>query len=673
MTTSRAGASPWLWRLGGFNRRDDNPRLQHTLEQLTVAAFLFAPRSGAILAVNVKAIALTEWARAELMARSLAEIVAPPAAAEALDQIHFLHPGGARHLTNIPLRTRSGRLAHADLRLSAFDDHERNEVLVLALATPVEERLAQEREAGQLWRVLEGQEQMLNLMAAPIEATLDEAVSLVQQMFGADAAGLYRAIASPPSMRLAHAHAVPLDFPRALGPSEVHYLESPLQWGGAQRAESFLYQAARAAGWTTFIAHPVGEPPDILGALFVAYRPGNSPASYAPSLLSLTARQVHSLMVQITRTTELDSARRLAVRLSTRFATLNSQIEEGVVLINGEGLIDEINVPATRMLGYRSEEVTGWRFDDVLISNGRLIQAVRLCLTGIGLDALEDELHRRSGESFPVIVRLRPLPSAEGGCAVTLRDLSEKRASEVNREHLDQLAYVGQATQSFAHEVRSPLNNIAMGVQYLAAKLPPGEALQQALNKIQVECTRLSSLMNDMLAWAKPVEPKLEPTDLVALLQRLLNRWNARIAQRNVRLIVQAPEACPPVLADSHLIEQVFVNLIDNALQAMPAGGHLSVTLQAVSRNGAGESVEVRVADSGPGIPDEARRRIFDPYFTTRPNGTGLGLAICKRLVTIHRGAIAVESFPGTGTIFTVTLPQYDAEQAELATPPDSG
>jgi signal transduction histidine kinase len=169
------------------------------------------------------------------------------------------------------------------------------------------------------------------------------------------------------------------------------------------------------------------------------------------------------------------------------------------------------------------------------------------------------------------------------------------------------------------------------------------------------------------------VDPQLEPTDLVALLQRLLNRWSARIAQRNVRLIFQSPKACPPVLSDPRLIEQVFVNLIDNALQAMPAGGHLSVTLQAVSRNGAGESVEVRVADSGPGIPDEARRRIFDPYFTTRPNGTGLGLAICKRLVTIHRGAIAVESFPGTGTIFTVTLPQYDAEQAELATPPDSG
>jgi two-component system nitrogen regulation sensor histidine kinase GlnL len=693
MTASRTGSSPWLWKLGGFNRRDDHPRLQHTLEQLSVAAFLFAPRSGAILAVNVKAIALTEWGRDELMARSPAEIVAPPAAAEALEQIHLLHPGGAalgttRHLTNVPLHTRSGRLVYADLRLSAFDDEERKEVLVLMLATPVEERLAQEREASQLGRVLEGLEHMLDLMASPTETTLNEAVGIAQQMFRADAAGLYRAIASPPSMRLAHAQGVPAEFPRGLGPSEVQSLESPLHWGSGQRAEGFLYRAARAAGWTTLLAHPVGEPPSIVGALFIAYRSGNSPASYAPSLLSLTARQVHSLLMQIARSAELDNARRLAVRLSTHFATLNSQIEEGVVLITGEGLIDEINAPAARMLGYRSEEVTGWRFDDVLISNGRLIEAVRLCLTGVGLDALEDELRRRNGEAFPVTVRLRPLAAPEGGCALTLRDLSEKRASEINREHLDQLAYAGQATQSFAHEVRSPLNNIAMGVQFLAARLPSDEGLQpskddvrQALNKIQVECTRLSSLMNDMLAWAKPVDPKLEPTDLGALLQRLLNRWSAKIAQRNVRLVFQASEAAlsttrPLVLADARQLEQVFVNLVDNALQAMPAGGQLTVTLQAAARNGAGQAVEVRVVDTGPGIPEEARRRIFDPYFTTKPNGTGLGLAICKRLVTIHRGAIAVESFPGVGTIFTVTLPQFDSEavRAELmAPPPDSG
>jgi signal transduction histidine kinase len=100
----------------------------------------------------------------------------------------------------------------------------------------------------------------------------------------------------------------------------------------------------------------------------------------------------------------------------------------------------------------------------------------------------------------------------------------------------------------------------------------------------------------------------------------------------------------------------------------MPAGGHLSVTLGFTRRGPADILVQARVADSGPGMTDEARRRVFDPYFTTKPDGTGLGLAICKRLVTIHHGAIGVESYAGTGTIFTVTLPGHTPVPAPTET-----
>ena len=261
--------------------------------------------------------------------------------------------------------------------------------------------------------------------------------------------------------------------------------------------------------------------------------------------------------------------------------------------------------------------------------------------------------------SFPASVRLQHLP--EGGCVLTLRDLSEVRASELRQEHLDQLIYVGQATQAFAHELRNQLNNVAVGVQYLAARLSPDESVQQALGKIQADCKRLTDLMRDMMAWAKPIEPDLRPTDLDTLLNRLLHRWSAKFTRRNVRLNYWAADDCPPVLADARLIEQVFLNLVDNALQAMPAGGHLSVTLRPINRGSRGNFVEARVGDSGPGIPEEARPRIFDPYFTTRPDGTGLGLAICNRCVTLHHGEMGCDSFQGIGTVFTVTLPEHDS------------
>ena len=159
-----------------------------------------------------------------------------------------------------------------------------------------------------------------------------------------------------------------------------------------------------------------------------------------------------------------------------------------------------------------------------------------------------------------------------------------------------------------------------------------------------------------MLSWAKPVHPVPEPTHLADTMRRLLNRFRAKIERRNVRLSFTVDDNVPQVMADARLLEQVFDNLVDNALQAMPAGGHLMVNVTTEKRTG-GRVVAVKVGDSGPGISEEAQRKVFDAYFTTKPDGTGLGLAISKRLITVHHGAIGVESFPGTGTFFTVTLP----------------
>ncbi len=660
MTATRPGTSPLRQLFPFLPKHEDWPRFQHTLEQWPHAAFLVAPRTGAFITSNARTLALTGLSRDELAARALAEIMAAPEAREALEAFHALTPGQTRQLLAVPLRVHAGRAVLVDLRLSALIDPEQNETLVLALAWPVEERLAQEREAAQQARLVAHSDRLAALMESPTETALPEAVERVRDMFAAEAAGFFRVTLEPLGLRLEYAQGVTVNFPRALGPSEAQFFESPTRWSSGQRAESFAQQSARAAGWTHFFTHPVGEPPGVLGALFIAFRPDHPPAAPAPALLGLVARQIHLLIAQITRQAELVSAQKLATRLTHQLAALNAQIDEGLVIINALGAIDEINTPAARMLGYRAEDVIGLKFDDVLVSGGALTDTIRLTLANRGPEVVEDKLHRRNGEAFPALARLRPLPGAEGGCVLTLRDLSGQQASALQREHLDQLAYVGQATQSFAHEVRGPLNNIAMGVQFLAARLPGDDSTQQAIAKIQAECNRLSGLMRDMLAWAKPVEPRLEPANLTQLLQRLLARWNHKIEQRNVRPVFNSDDHIPPVLADTRLIEQVFGNLIDNALQVMPAGGQLTLSVRAPHRAAQGRVVEVSVADTGPGIPEETQRHIFDPYFTTKPDGTGLGLAICKRLVTVHHGAIAVGSFPGTGTAFTVTLPALE-------------
>ncbi|MEP7358880.1 MAG: ATP-binding protein, partial [Anaerolineales bacterium] len=594
------------------------------------------------------------------------------AAEAALAQIHDLLPGHVRQLTGVPLRTRDGRPVLVDLRLSAMESAPGGETLVLALATPADDRLAAERRAAQQTQAMAAFEQMLQLLPAPAEEALDLAVQAARAMLSADAAGLYQVASNQPGLRLEASTDTPRAFPQTLGPSEAAYLRLPFKWVLSQRPQGYLQQSARSGGWGALLAHPIGADAAVVGALCVTYRPGTPQPADAQALLAIAAQFIHQLTAQMSSHAAFIRSRDLSLRLSSQLAAINSQIEEGVLLLNAAATLVEINSAAARMFGYRSEEVTGLPVGDVLIGDTALAAMIQnvLAAPADAADtnfASEVRLLRRSGEDFPASVRLRALP--EGGCIVTVRDLSEVRANAVQREHLDQLAFVGQASQSFAHEVRGPLNNIAMGVQYLATRIPADDALSQSFSRIQAECSRLSTLMNDMLAWARPVNPKLEPVAIDAIFTRLLHRFSTKIEQRNVRLNFTVEPGCPKAVADARLIEQVFVNLVDNALQAMPAGGHLSVTVGPGTRGQAGSVIEARVADSGPGISDEHRRRIFDPYFTTKPDGTGLGLAICKRLVTVQQGAIGVDSFPGSGTIFKVTLPVYAGPANETDSP----
>jgi PAS domain S-box-containing protein len=662
MIPGRTGNSA-LFRGLFASGRDHDARLQHSLEQMPEAAFFVAPRTGAFIAINGRAAALTGWSREELLSRSLAEVVAAPEAEAALAQIHALQPSQTRQLIDVPMRTRSGRPAIVDLTLSSLAATPHSETLVLLLAAPADQRLLAAREANQQAQSLDSLEEMLKLLGEPSEDGLDTAVDLVRAMLGADAAGLYQVAPHHPGLQLRASPDDPRAFPPALGPSEAQYLRAPFQWSVNQRPQGFLQQAARSSGWGALFSQPVGGGPSLVGVLCVAYRPSNLAPAQAQRLLAISAIYIHQLTTQIGVQAAHGRARELALRLNGRLAAINAQIEEAVLLLAASGTLEEINGAAARMFGYRSEEVTGLPLDDVLIGDVELARQIRQCLAGSGLDGVEAgqitecRLLRRGGDSFPASVRVGQLP--DGGCLVTVLDLSEMQASAAQREHLDQLVFVGQGTQAFAHEVRGPLNNIAVGVQYLATKVSADGPLGEKLSLIQAECARLSSLMLNMLAWAKPLNPRLEPIVLPDIFRHLLQRFNTKIERCNVRLNYTVEPDCPRAVGDARLVEQVFVNLVDNALQAMPAGGHLSISIGPDSRGPAGNVVEARVADSGPGISDEHRRRVFDPYFTTKPDGTGLGLAICKRLVTIQHGAIGVESYPDSGTIFKVTLPAY--------------
>jgi signal transduction histidine kinase len=216
----------------------------------------------------------------------------------------------------------------------------------------------------------------------------------------------------------------------------------------------------------------------------------------------------------------------------------------------------------------------------------------------------------------------------------------------------ERLAAVGTLAAGLAHEVRNPLNSALLQLQVLGRRIDRGEngdSLRPVVALVEEEIHRLEVLVNDFLSFVHPRPLELQPTALADLCRSLITFVEGEATAAGVTLHAEMAETLPTVQADPHRLRQVLLNLVRNALEAMPEGGTLTLR----TRN-ATNAVEIDVEDSGQGFPDETP--IFDAFFTTKPKGTGLGLTIVHRIVSDHGGTLRVRSRPGE-TCFTISLP----------------
>jgi len=244
----------------------------------------------------------------------------------------------------------------------------------------------------------------------------------------------------------------------------------------------------------------------------------------------------------------------------------------------------------------------------------------------------------------------------------------------------DRLAALGEMAAGLAHEIRNPLAAIKGAIQYIDPARHPAED-REFLEIMIEEVNRLNGVVTQFLDYSRPLKPALAPTSVNEVLDRTFKLLGPQVPA-GVELEVSLAEWLPRVNADAEQLKQVFLNLALNAFQAMgAAGGKLSVSTRlardelAFWREGArrAEVVEIRFADSGPGIPENEHERVFVPFFTTKEKGTGLGLAICQRLVKAHQGTIQLHSSPGAGAEFLISLPGLPDERPPdlLRNPPD--
>lgn len=230
-------------------------------------------------------------------------------------------------------------------------------------------------------------------------------------------------------------------------------------------------------------------------------------------------------------------------------------------------------------------------------------------------------------------------------------------------ERAQQLATVGELASGIAHEIKNPVVGISNGLD-LVLRRTNDPALEPITSEMKRQLHRIEGAVRDLLTFARPRRPDVGPVDPVQVVQRAVSLVDPVAGRQRVRIVLRSTDRpLPLIFADADLLQQALVNLLMNALQASPSGGEVVVTSGGESRG-----VRITIQDQGPGIPDADLEQIFKPFFTTRHSGTGLGLPISRGIIEQHGGRLTVESGPGGGARFTVTLPLQDPPVPEETT-----
>ena len=558
----------------------------------------------------------------------------------------------------ISLQISSGELLPVLLKIHSLSPT--NQIVVLVFSTILEENLFRQDLLDQEYRY-DNLRLLTELAEQPtVEALYKMASMIISKTSKPDFILIYRRNGQSLTLAQEHNSEIAQYFPEKIEVSDLPKMESTVLWREGKPNLSSFEELSQEIEASYLFSIPLIVNNNIQG-LILSGGFGLVPDNETLRYLNLLSIHTSSALKHLSTIDQASKMMRNVRKLARIQQTVTDNLEEGIIVLSPDLRITELNPAAESMLGYASKEVFHERAEMVLIGNETLSTLYKNAQQGIPTLAGHNlNLNTRQGASFPAQVLC--LPVKEEGVVrsiiLILRNLSQSEKIRAHSQMLEQRAFLGEVSAIFAHEVKNPINSISTGLQLIGMKMAPDAPYAGLVERLQNDCTRLTHLVKSTLTFSKPVEYRIQPVDLASLIPAILDKWDPRMKKLNITYNFSAPEEGLLVKADLRSIEQVFVNLISNAIEAMEDhGGSLNIKLIPASAHIIPSQCEIIIADTGPGIPEDLVEHIFEPFLTTKSSGTGLGLAITKRIVTAHEGNIYVESVPG-GSVFHVLLPR---------------
>ena len=332
-----------------------------------------------------------------------------------------------------------------------------------------------------------------------------------------------------------------------------------------------------------------------------------------------------------------------------------------------KGMITLFSKGAENIFGCKAEEVMGTPISNYYVMGREEAKKIMKILYEKGrLQNYETEMIVKNNNKVNMNLSVSMLKDDKGDLIGTLgigKDFTEFKRIERQLQQSEKLATVGELAAGIAHEVGTPLNVILGTAEYLMMETSEDDPRIEDLKVIISQSEHITKLIQQLLNFSRYNQPELKSIDINTLINEVLKLTDHQISKEKIKVVTNLQEDLPSIIGDDNQLQQVFINIIVNAVHAMSPGGKLAIstrlnTSSLLSSNNNG-NVEISISDTGCGVPPQNLQKIFDPFFTTKEigKGTGLGLTVSHRIIEDHDGTIEVESIVGKGTLFTVRLP----------------